>query len=263
MYIRCIGFGLSLLFLADCGGGSKSAPTAADAVKAKPASAATTISTVEVATVTTTTVTTTVPADTTAPALSSSAVLVSAVSTTGVTLTWTAATDTVTPDSDLVYLVYQSTSSLTTQADWQNTSKASQVGVPTAALTTVDIQSLDSNTTYYFMVMVSDQAGNIIMYDVATATTAALDTIPPVPGNSGSLAFSSTTTTGFTVTWTAAADEATSAANLVYEVFASTTQSEVATLSAIDAPLSLLKVLCLLEVLHLPWSVLRPIQLIT
>lgn len=219
-----VWFGLSLLFLADCGGASKSGPTAADAIKAKSASAATT-----------TTVTTTVPVDTTAPALSSSGVLVSAVSTTGVTLTWTAATDTVTPDSDLVYLVYKSTSSLTTQADWQDASKASQVGAPTTALTTVDIQSLNPNTTYYFMVMVSDQAGNITLYDVATAATAILDLTPPVPGNSGILAFSSTTTTGFTVTWTAAADEVTSAANLAYEVFASTTQSEVATLSAIDA----------------------------
>ncbi len=228
-------FGLSLLFLANCGRESKSAPTAADAIKAKPATAATATSTVEVATQTTTTVTTTVPVDTIAPALSSSGVLVSAVSTTGVTLTWIAATDTVTPDSDLVYLVYKSTSSLTTQADWQGASKASQVGAPTTALTTVDIQSLDPNTTYYFMVMVSDQAGNITLYDVATAATAILDLTPPVPGNSGILAFSSTTTTGFTVTWTAAADEVTSAANLAYEVFASTTQSEVATLSAIDA----------------------------
>lgn len=228
MWSSCVGhrvwFGVFLLLIIGCGGASKSAPTAADAIKAKSASATTT-----------TTVTTTVPVDTAAPALSSSAVLVSAVSTTGVTLTWTAATDTVTPDSDLVYLVYKSTSSLTTQADWQDASKASQVGAPTTALTTVDIQSLNPNTTYYFMVMVSDQAGNITLYDVATAATAILDLTPPVPGNSGILAFSGTTTTGFTVTWTAAADEVTSAAHLAYEVFASTTQSEVATLSAIDA----------------------------
>ena len=176
--------------------------------------------------------------DTVAPTLPSGSLpAVSNLTDIGLTLTWLLATDDMTADADLIYTVYQSTSNLTTQADWQDATKASQLGTATANLSTLAVESLSPDTTYYFMVMVTDQAGNITLYDVATATTEPepiVDATAPVAGNTGTLTFTSVGTTGFTVSWTHATDNITAQEKLTYQVFYSTTPSNVLTVDSID-----------------------------
>jgi len=176
--------------------------------------------------------------DTTPPTLSSGKITASATTTSGTTLSWTAAADAVTSAVDLTYTVYASTSDLTTQADWKNTEKATKKVEATANLTTTTLTGLTANTSYYFMVMVQDQAGNTTLYDAATITTQAVvipDTTPPVPGASGTLSISALTTTGFTVSWTAGTDDVTAQPDLIYEVFYSTSQNQVDTMDHIIA----------------------------
>jgi predicted protein tyrosine phosphatase len=176
--------------------------------------------------------------DTIPPTLSLGRITASATTTSGTTLSWTAAADAVTSAVDLTYTVYASTSDLTTQADWENAEKATKKVAATANLTTTTLTGLTANTSYYFMVMVEDQAGNTTLYDAATVTTQAVvipDTTPPVPGASGTLSISALTTTGFTVSWTAGTDDVTAQADLIYEVLYSTSQNQVDTMDHIIA----------------------------
>ncbi len=111
--------------------------------------------------------------DTTSPVVADPVLVASSITTTGLTLTWTAASDVVTEAAELTYQVYYASSDLTTVAEWQDTTQATQVGTATAALTTVNLTGLTPATTYYFMVIVSDEAGNSSLYNSLSESTIA------------------------------------------------------------------------------------------
>ena len=175
--------------------------------------------------------------DTTPPVVADATLATSNVASTSLTLTWAAASDTVTVATDLSYQVYYSTSNLTKIADWQNSTLATQVGSATVDLTTVNITGLTAGTDYYFMVVVSDEAGNSTMYQSLSGTTESVSTTPPTPGASGALTFTGASSSGLTVEWTAATDPASTSSELIYEVYYSTTANSVRSISAIQTAL--------------------------
>ncbi len=78
------------------------------------------------------------------------------VSSTEIDLTWTAATDNVTLQSNIVYLIYVSTTSLVGQ-DLSTLSYYTTA----AGATSFSVTGLTSLTTYYFVVKAKDEAGNV------------------------------------------------------------------------------------------------------
>ena len=86
-----------------------------------------------------------------------------------IVLNWNAASDGLTLANLLQYQVFYSTSpNLTTLVD---VLAAISAGSPTAALTSLTVNTLSSDTTYYFNVLVTDQAGNQAIYTMTNATT--------------------------------------------------------------------------------------------
>jgi len=153
---------------------------------------------------------------------------------TTLTLNWAAASDDITAAASLKYAVYISSTDFTTVGDWQNNALSTTLHTATANLTTLQVTGLRPLTSYYFMVIVANAAGQSAMYESEKVTTIA-DTVAPTPGNQGALTFNSATTTGFTVGWTTGTDDVTAASALLYEVFYSTTQANVASLAAITS----------------------------
>lgn len=79
------------------------------------------------------------------------------------TLSWTGATDAITADSDLQYRVYQSTNSaMDSVSDVEANGTA--LGDYTANSTGRSVTGLTPDTTYYFNVIVRDEAGNKAVY---------------------------------------------------------------------------------------------------
>ncbi len=88
---------------------------------------------------------------------------------TTLTLDWTEATDAVTPQADLEYKVCQSlTNTVTTVAGCE---AATIIQDFTANIDTFDVTSLTALTTYYFNVVVRNDAGNKAAYDGVTIAT--------------------------------------------------------------------------------------------
>ncbi|EPG67606.1 fibronectin type III domain-containing protein [Leptospira wolffii] len=143
-----------------------------------------------------------------------------------VNLSWAAASDDVTAADSLVYQVYYSTNS---QDIYVNTAEAltsggaSAYGEPGANMTSASISGLAASTTYYFNILVRDQDQTASIYNGRSILTEGPDTVQPVPGNNG--AFTAVVGSPFvnkypvTLTWTAATDNVTSQANLVYEIY--------------------------------------------
>ncbi len=169
----------------------------------------------------------------------------SEVTSNSLTLNWVAAKDSETASSKLSYLAFYTQTdpgnthptAATVKSDW------TAVGTAQVAITSVSISNLSANTTYYFTVLVTNPANQTTVYPVRSQATLAseettdttTDTTPPAPGASGALTFTGSTTTGFTVEWTQATDDVSSASVLLYRVYSSTIASDVATLSAITA----------------------------
>ena len=102
------------------------------------------------------------------------------------TLNWTKGTDTVSSASNLQYLVYYSTSNnLSTVANIEANGTA--VGTYTTDISTKNITALSGSTTYFFNVIVRDEAGNKAVYTTVTATTnpsvVATPTFSPTAGH--------------------------------------------------------------------------------
>ncbi|HEC97679.1 MAG TPA: fibronectin type III domain-containing protein [Nitrospirae bacterium] len=136
------------------------------------------------------------------------------VSSTDIDLTWTAATDDVTPSADIVYLIYIS-----------STSGGQDFLVPAsfttaAGATTYTVTGLASSTTYYFVVRAKDEAGNIDTDTVELSATT-LDATPPTFAGAQTAAAASST--DIDLTWTAATDDVTASANIIYMIYISTT----------------------------------------
>jgi len=86
-------------------------------------------------------------------------------------LSWNAATDNVTPPENLRYFVYQSSSNnLNTPANCETNGTLLNAG-GTMNLTSYNVAGLSPNTTYYFNVVVSDQAGNKAAYTTKQLVT--------------------------------------------------------------------------------------------
>ncbi|MEM7183143.1 MAG: fibronectin type III domain-containing protein [Spirochaetota bacterium] len=142
----------------------------------------------------------------------------SLVATTTLSLTWDRATDDSTSQTNLQYIVYQSTAAnIDTVANAEANGTA--LNSLTSDLSRYDVIGLSPNTTYYFNVIVQDELGNKAVHTMLSATT--LNNDAPVPGNSGSIVASNVTTTSTNLTWDPGSDNLTAQADLEYRVYQS------------------------------------------
>jgi hypothetical protein len=177
-------------------------------------------------------VTTGSTADTTAPT-TGTAVSCSGTSATGTTVSWGAATDNVSAAASLSYKVVQASSSgaIDTVAE---ADAATVTMAWTTDTTSFGVTSLTASTTYYFAVLVKDAAGNMSLYAPVSVTTSDTpDTTAPTAGTA--VSFTGTTATGTTVSWGAASDIVTTAANLSYKVVQASSSAAIDTVAEADA----------------------------
>jgi Fibronectin type III domain/CARDB len=139
-----------------------------------------------------------------------------ATSSTSIDLQWNPASDNRSAPSAIVYLVYMSATS-----GGQNFAAPSFT--TTAGATSFSVPGLTPNTTYYFVVRARDEAGNMDTNTVEKSAKTPIppDTIPPTFG--GLVSATATSSTVVALQWNAASDNITSAANIVYLVYMSTT----------------------------------------
>ncbi|MGO8997299.1 MAG: fibronectin type III domain-containing protein [Polyangiaceae bacterium] len=154
---------------------------------------------------------TTLP-DTTPPTFAGLA-SATALSDTQIQLSWPAATDDVSPQSAIIYRVYQGTAS--------GAEGATPVATTAAGQTTITINSLAPKTAYYFIVHAVDQAGNEDHNSIEQTATTFPDTTPPTFGGVTSLVSTSPTT--LTASWSPATDDVTPQPLIVYLPYLSTT----------------------------------------
>jgi len=113
-------------------------------------------------------------ADGAAPIISDDTLTAGTVSSSTVIISWTAADDDTTAPAELKYLVYYSTSdNLSTVADAETNGTA--VGTAEANIITKSVSGLTASTSYYFVVVVTDSAGNKSIYSTLTQATVAED----------------------------------------------------------------------------------------
>ena len=153
-----------------------------------------------------------IPKDVTAPSFAGA---ISATAALGsVNLKWNAASDGITPASSIVYLIYQATASM-------GQSFANPTATSAAGVTTHTVTGLTANTKYHYVVRAKDQAGNVDQNTVeVSATTPAPDTQAPVFGG---ITGAAATGNLITLSWTAATDNASLPANLIYKIYQATT----------------------------------------
>lgn len=171
-------------------------------------------------------------ADTTAPTPGNSGMVLSdSATTSSVHLSWTSAEDDITPSSDIMYAAYKSLlNNISTVADAE--SNGTLIMNWTADATDLNVTGLNASSTYYFNVLVKDEAGNKASYIAAKVSTT-VDTSAPSPGNSGILSATLPTASSVRITWTKGEDNVTDSGYLMYGVYYSTSDN-VSTLSQID-----------------------------
>lgn len=109
--------------------------------------------------------------DSQAPAVSNETINVTNTTQTGAMLSWSKASDSVTSKAALEYSVYQSASdNLNTVAEIL--ANGTLIQSYSADTTTLSITGLQSGSTYYFNIIVRDNAGNKTCYKKAVVTTA-------------------------------------------------------------------------------------------
>jgi hypothetical protein len=160
--------------------------------------------------------------DTTAPIVGNSGVITKAnVTGTSLDLNWTKATDSVSVQSQLQYLAYYSlNSAMNSVANIEANGTA--VGFYTVNINTKSIADLTSGSTYYFNVIVKDEAGNKAAYTQVSQT---FDATNPTVGNSGIITKTNVTGTSLDLNWTKATDDVTAQANLQYLAYYSLNSS--------------------------------------
>ncbi len=171
-------------------------------------------------------ITTAAEPDTTSPIPGNSGMIsFSGVSPSAITLSWTEAADNVNEQSQILYLVYYSTSNnLDTVTNVLT--NGTQVGSITAGISSKNVTGLSASTTYYFNVLVQDTSGNKAVYTSnSQATGMAADSIAPMAGNSGAITFAGVAGTSLTLNWTKATDNTDSQNQLQYRVFYSTSNN--------------------------------------
>jgi hypothetical protein len=117
--------------------------------------------------------------DSTAPtAGNSGTITTSGVGAAGLTLNWTAGTDAVTAQASLVYAVYQSSANnISSVANME--ANGTLIMSYTANTVTKAVTGLLASTTYYFNVIVKDEAGNKTAYTTKSETTTSAAPPPP------------------------------------------------------------------------------------
>jgi len=142
--------------------------------------------------------------DTTAPTPGTN-ISFSGTTDTQTTVSWGAGSDDVTATAQLQYrLLRSNTSNLTSVADAE--SNGTEVMPYTTNTTSQTVTGLTASTTYYFAVIVRDQAGNKALYSQQSVTTSAAGsvaapTFSPTPGtfNSAQNVTITTSTSGATI----------------------------------------------------------------
>lgn len=131
-----------------------------------------------------------------------------------VTLQWNAATDDHTDPTQITYLIYQAAS-----AGGENLSTPSYTTAP--GVSSYTIGKLAVNTPYYFIVRAQDLVGNIDQnkVEVKATTPANADTQPPAFAG---LASATASGNSITLTWNAANDTVSTAAQIVYLIYQAT-----------------------------------------
>lgn len=150
-------------------------------------------------------------ADSTPPVFSGVGGISSAGNT--ITLTWSAATDNITPSSSITYLVYQATT-----AGGQN------FGTPTATVGAGGLSwtssALPQGQTYYYVVRARDSANNTET-NIAELSQVLPDT--QAPTFSGLASATGMAGGSVQLNWSAATDNVTPGASLLYDIYFSTT----------------------------------------
>jgi hypothetical protein len=127
-------------------------------------------------------------------------------------LNWTAATDDVTQAEDMVYLVYQAT-----QAGAQDFDQPVLETPPGA--TSAVVGELGVSTQYFFVVRARDESGTVDdnTIEIDATTSAVTDSAPPTfAGVTGGMALGATVVE---LSWTAATDDLSPPADIVYNVY--------------------------------------------
>mgnify|MGYP003348761654 CR=1 FL=1 len=147
------------------------------------------------------------------------AISISYVTTSSLVLNWTKAVDNYTPQSALRYEIRKSLSNnIGSLASIKN---GSIIKAFTNDISTISVDGLLPNTTYYFNITVMDSSGNKATYSMANATTM-VDNTGPIPGASGAITFSGTTLQETIVNWSRASDHVTYFEDLEYALYYST-----------------------------------------
>ncbi|MCL2041536.1 MAG: autotransporter-associated beta strand repeat-containing protein [Bacteroidales bacterium] len=150
---------------------------------------------------------------------------------TSVSLSWSAATDNQTPQDNLRYYVYQSSSNnIATVANCEANGTLLNAG-GTVNITGYDVTGLTPKTTYYFNVVVADMANNKAAYTTKELTTLeAPDITPPTPGTGVDGNAGADMAVLF---WSAATDDVTPQSELRYFVYQSA-DDNIATVSGCE-----------------------------
>jgi hypothetical protein len=152
--------------------------------------------------------------DVTAPTFGGATGVTGAAPTT-LTVNWLAATDDSTPPSGIKYLICMTTTALACNGAGFTTT-ASVVGATSYAFT-----ALTPTTTYYFVVRAQDASGNTDNNSVQVSGITVSDSTPPVFG--GLTSASATGASTILLSWTAATDNVSTPAQIVYDVYESLT----------------------------------------
>lgn len=130
-----------------------------------------------------------------------------------VSLSWNPATDDRSAAAQLTYQIYQATS-----AGGESYAAPSYTTAPGA--TSFSVGKLAINTTYYFVVRARDEAGNVDgnTVEVSARTPATSDTQAPTFAG---LTSATALNTDITLSWSAATDNVSAAADLVYSIYQS------------------------------------------
>ncbi|MBL9008253.1 MAG: fibronectin type III domain-containing protein [Myxococcales bacterium] len=128
-----------------------------------------------------------------------------------VTVTWNAASDNVSAASQITYLVYQATA-----AGGQSFAQPTATSAPGA--TSLSIGKLATRTAYFFVVRAKDEAGNVDSNKVEVSATTPATSDMMAPTFAG-LSTATASGTSIQLSWNAASDGVTPAAQMVYLVY--------------------------------------------
>jgi hypothetical protein len=157
--------------------------------------------------------------DTIAPVVGASGAITATPDTQSIMLNWTKASDNYTSSSNEMYAVYRSLSNnISTVA--QAEANGTLVMTYTYDVSYFNATNLSPGTWYYFNVIVKDEAGNKSPYAPINVSTVG-DVTAPTPGSLGAINAAAVSQTRIDLSWVAASDAITSAANLQYAVYRS------------------------------------------